>query len=327
MRDDCGVRMDDDPLGDLDDGLGRCGKVEGHFASEAVKVNEGKASIEIVEPPRYPDDPCSPYLRVDLPGGARLPRDNARRIWDRLLVREFMGGEEDLLVAQTDRVTKLNRMLCQVVVEMHCTETGDVEKDPAKIAKLYNYLTLQDQLWEMIQVRRLSFGDMFAYTIKCPTIMPNRKRCRGVVRGSMDLRYLQSAPMDREDVRAELITTTLKTGRVVEWEIRRVHHELKMIGYKDEDSMLSAAILVRVRKLDGKELKWGDESSLAAVSSGMRIRDRQELRKIFEEHERQLDIEDDFECEECGQKFKADLPVWSPDFFSVTELPEGLNIL
>lgn len=291
---------------------------------KAQKAEVQEKPMVIPEPPRFPEDPASPYMQVDLPRGAKMVGDP--KLWDRVLIHEFMGEQEDILASDLTFNAKINKILSSIIVEMYSTATGQVESKKPYILALFERFTSQDVYWLLIQARRTAFGDMFGYELECPRRKPDGKKCAGRIKGGQDLRKIKMCKMAPEDAKLDIFDDVLSTGKKVRWEPRLVEHDRRIDGYKDDDTLPSAAILLRVKQFGDTRLKWDDEESLDFARTKISMRERQELRKLFKKREAQMDLSDDYVCPKCGGKFNEDLPILSQSFFTVTELPEGLSI-
>jgi hypothetical protein len=278
---------------------------------EEISSSEDSKKIETEATKAHHMDVGPGVLTIELPCGFI---DDEDTLHDTLTVGEMTGYEEDILAGKGPIVPRLNQIIA------NCSKQfGDlVEK--REIAKAVVQMTAADRLAALVAIRRVSLGDYYDVKIECPD-----PKCKEQSRYSLHLADIDIVRMKnpRERVRED----TLYSGTVVKWHVMSAADEewLSKRTRKKED-VLTLAMLARIESVrvmvDGREEelvierddKKGYKQALATLKS-LKIRERNEIRKLFEEHEGSVDTDVEFACPACNYEWKADMDVGQIGFF------------
>lgn len=273
-------------------------------AEDALEEPEdGREAVETEKIPYHFMDIKPGVMGVWLPCGY-LDGDD---LHNEMVVHEMGGFEEDILAGKGPAMERLNTII------MRCTDSLGALKDKRDIARAVPDLTASDRMAALIAIRRASLGDKYPVKQECPS-----ERCKILSRFVLDLSLVEIMPMPNPRVRK--FDLTLQTGKSVKWHIMSgTDEEWLSSKQKKKEDVLTLAIMARVDEVDGKKIKRdGDkkeyqESMLLLKSLSMR--ERHELREVFQAHEGNVDTNVDFTCPECGYEWSADMDVTQPSFF------------
>jgi rubrerythrin len=85
---------------------------------------------------------------------------------------------------------------------------------------------------------------------------------------------------------------------------------------KRKEDMLTLAMMARVDAIDDESLDREKKyKKVLAQLKSLTIKERTEIRKLFEDSEGKVDTEVEFECPTCGYEWKADMDVGQASFF------------
>jgi hypothetical protein len=231
-------------------------------------------------------------------------------LYNTFVVHEMTGMEEDILTGKGAVMPRLNKILT------NCTDAVGDLSDKDTVARLVKALTAVDRMVMLIGVRRASLGDKYPLHIQCPD-------CDEKGKYEIDLAYLEQVPMKEPKVRKR--EDTIASGKTIHWHIMSGYDEewlqsqIKRLKNKD---MLTLAMLARVDKIDDYEVNRVDKlgEGLTALKK-FTLRERNEVRELFKEHEGSIDTEITHECPQCSKEFSADLDVGQPGFFFPAGMP------
>jgi len=320
----------DDVLGDLDEpeGVGE-GEAQGTGENEPQEavVESGEPVLEFPEEaepeevesplerlghPRMMDEANSPYVYVELPGGARLPNDPKLRLWRRLVLHEVRGEELDILnndeIPHRDR---MNMIFPSVIKEWFCDETGQAIRKKDTIAKLFRFVLSADRFWLWIQLRRATLGDPYSFSIPC-----TQDQCEGYGRKGYDLRLMKYRAMDEQDAKAVSLKDRLPSGKVMEWQPLRVHLEPRLLEDVDPKSRKTHALAVRLIKVDDRPMPWGNPATIQYLKR-MAGADLLAMEEIFKTREPNIDLGVKMQCAKpsCRNRWDDSVPIFDRDFF------------
>jgi len=249
-------------------------------------------------------------LTVDLPCGHI---DGEESLHDTMTVGEMTGYEEDILAGKGPIVPRLNQIIA------NCTKRFGSMTGKREINHAVNQMLAPDRLAALIAIRRVSLGDFYDVKIECP--FPG---CKEQSRFSLNLADIDIVKMG--DQRTRNREDRIGADRLVKWHIMSAADEEWLSKKtKRKEDVLTLAMLARVDAVevmvddvltlvevqrDGK----GYKRALALLKS-LPIRDRNDIRKLFEIHEGSVDTEVEFECPACSHEWKADMDVGQAGFF------------
>jgi hypothetical protein len=114
---------------------------------------------------------------------------------------------------------------------------------------------------------------------------------------------------------------TLTSGRVIDWHIMTAHDEEWLtLKRKKKEDLLTLNLLARVDKVDGEEVgKLRDDKNTyptaLKILKRLSIRERNEIRALFDEVEGSVETSVEFKCPTCGFEWEAEMGVGNLDFF------------
>lgn len=227
------------------------------------------------------------------------------------VVHEMTGVEEDLLAGKGPIMPRLNQVILNCI-----TSIGSVS-ERKELGPIVRSLTSVDRMILLVSIRRASLGDIYRVKYSCPS-------CGGSNNASVNLGLLE---IDRSDVVGNTHTTTLGSGRVIEWHTMTGIDEEWLQGQQKrqekmgQGDMLTLAMLTRVDAVDGEKIDRAKNLREAVRAlKGLRLSERNEIREMFKKTEGMIDTEVEYECSHCGHEFKADLDVGQVSFF----FPSGI---
>jgi len=254
-------------------------------------------------------------LTVELPCGYI---DGDGKLHDTLTVGEMTGYEEDILAGKGPIVPRLNQIVG------NCTRRFGDLTDKNEIHHAVTNMMASDRLCALIAIRRVSLGDYYDVKIECPS--PD---CREHSRFSLNLADIDIIRM--KDQTARVREDELSSGKTVSWHIMSAaDDEWLSKRTKKKEDVLTLAMMARVDAVDvnvsgsltltkvereGKKYKEG-----LALLKSLSIKDRNEIRRLFEIHEGSVDTEVDFQCPACNYEWKADMDVGQAGFFFPSDM-------
>ena len=266
--------------------------------------NEDRDLVETEKIPYHFMDIKPGVMGVWLPCGY-LDRDG--NLHNEMVVREMGGFEEDILAGKGPAMERLNTIIAR------CTTSLGSLKEKQDIARAVPELTASDRMAALIAIRRASLGDNYPVKQECPS-----DKCKVVSRFVLDLSTVEIMPMQDPMVRE--FDMTLETGKTVKWHIMSgTDEEWLSAKQKKKEDVLTLVIMARVDEVDGKKITRGGDKKKYQKSmillKSLSMRERHELREVFQRHEGNVDTNVDFTCPECGYEWTADMDVTQPSFF------------
>lgn len=238
-------------------------------------------------------------LAVELPAGYI---HNGEELHTQAVVREMRGHEEDILAGKGPIVARLN------AVVGNCLDSLGGVTDKAFLRRAATKLTAQDRMVILLAIRRVSLGDFYDCKITCP-------ECKVAQRVSLNLSEIEIVPMpdrmsrERKDV--------LSGGKEVEWHVIRTEDEEWLTMHKkNKRDQLTLGLLSRVDSIDGSKLDRARkyEEAVEALKD-LSVRDRDELRALFEREEGSVDTNVEYFCEECNHEWEGKMDIGQASFF------------
>ncbi|MDI3548126.1 MAG: hypothetical protein PWR10_1778 [Halanaerobiales bacterium] len=208
-------------------------------------------------------------------------------------MREMTTGEEDMLLnRRSGRDTRtINKVLqaCLVSPEVNVMD-----------------LLIGDRVFAMIQLRRLTYGDEYAFKVTCP-------RCNNRFEweenlGDLKVQYLQDPAW--ADPEHRFTFTLPKSGKTIKWRMMRGKDEQKLALLRREfpEAIMSSIMALRITEIEGEKMVS------RKFLSGLPASDAAAFRGEVESKECGVDTTIAIECLDCGNVFDIDLPIGA-DFF------------
>jgi len=278
---------------------------------ELAPVDEEGAKIETEATKAHHMDVGPGVLAIDLPCGFI---DQEGGLHDTLVVGEMTGYEEDILAGKGAIVPRLNQIIA------NCTKRFGDLTEKRDIANAVTQMTASDRMAALIAIRRTSLGDHYDIKIECPY-----RDCREQSRFTLNLSTIDIVKMKDQMVRTR--QDELESGKTVVWHIMSAADETWLTKRtKRKEDILTLAMLARVDAIDAVDedgsivrqevVREGKGYRVALnLLKSLSIRERNEIRKLFEEYEGSVDTEVEFECPACQHEWKADMDVGQAGFF------------
>ena len=273
--------------------------------NEALPFGEGGVLDKSQDQRPYEtDDAKSSYGALSLIGGylhKPTPADKPVLL-NRVIMREMSGKEEDMLSSEKIEVfLRFSHILSSCLVKIFNDEGVSVES-PIMMPDVVDNLTISDRMQMLLYLRMISIdkGHLFTFRANCP-------KCGSEFRKSVDLRELQQKQMANPSER--LYNILLPNGKTANCRILLGKHEREMNKVSESDSFqFSLQIKVRLQEIDGRPANLQDIQNMS-------LRDRNVLRRAFEEHEGGIDMAVAHRCTSCNVKSKIDVDIGQTDFF------------
>ncbi len=210
-------------------------------------------------------------------------------------LREITGVEEDMLASKSvPGGKKITHLIAG------CMERIGALADKSQFPDIARALTVGDRVFLMLAVRRVTLGDQYPFTAKCPEC--GKSRLYEVDLGGLAIKKM-------EDPKKRVYDTELPSSKLpVRFHVMTGKEEEKLAKTSEQDDQLSLTILARVELIGGKPASVGVLKRLGMI-------DRTFLRDQFNEVEGGLDMEVEIACGSCGEEFKIDLDIGQPGFF------------
>lgn len=211
-------------------------------------------------------------------------------------MREMTGEEEDVL---SQRKLSMAKRMQKVLVS--CTEKlGEITEKTA-LDTAIKELAVGDRVRLLLGLRVASLGGDYSFEILCG-------QCDNRFNGHVDLDSLDvttGSSADQNTFEAVLPGS----GKKVKFHPMTGADEEKMSTSKlAKESALSASIMARVTEVDG-------EAVTVQVIKKLSMRDRNYLRRRFEEIEGGVETDIEVSCPKCDTEFKTMVDIGQPGFF------------
>lgn len=247
--------------------------------------------MEEVETPKAADG------MVPLPCGY-LTREG--EIYTEARVREITGVEEDMLSSSSvPNDKKFNELL------IRCTESIGPQSDPEVVRVMLPKLPIGDRITLLFGIRRITLGDIYPFQVKCPS-------CGKLSSFHINLGELEVKKM--KDPKKRVYDEKLPSGKKVRFRVMTGDDEekVKKAAKKFKDDGPSLAILARVELLE-------EAPPTLPLVKALGMRDRNFLRKKFEEVEGGVDTSLEITCPACSHEFGTELNIMGKAFFFPSE--------
>lgn len=219
-----------------------------------------------------------------------------------IVLRGMTGHEEDMLTNR--KLMKsgeiINKIMGNCMVELN-GEPGN--------EKRFMDLRSPDRLFALIEMRRLSYGDIVPMELNCVD-----RDCGGVTRVEYDLSYLPMKEATDEQKVDDPVFTTVVDGKVVKFTYMDGHKETKLAkltrNNKDNEAeLLTLGMMMRIIEVEGVH-----PNGLRKWLKDLPVRERRKLREAMEETECGYDTTITVACEECGRPIRVRVEA-QPGFF------------
>lgn len=238
-------------------------------------------------------------LAIELPAGYIY---KGGELHTQAVVREMRGHEEDILAGKGSIVARLN------LVIGNCLEGLGEITDRTLLREAATKLTAQDRMAVLLAIRRVSLGDFYDCKITCP-------ECKVAQHVTLNLAEIEIVPMPDRMVRDR--ENKLPSGKKVKWHVIKTEDEEWLTTQKKKkQDQLTLGLLSRVDSVDDEKLDRAREYGKAVkVLKDLSIRDRAELRRLFDHEEGSIDTKVEYFCEECNHEWEGNMDVGQANFF------------
>lgn len=210
---------------------------------------------------------------------------------------EMTGSEEDMLGSKT--VPDFKKM--STLIGRCLRRLGSIS-DRGRLAALVSDLLVGDRVYLLFALRRVTLGDEYPFSAKCKNLTCAKE---GIY--TIDLSELTVKKMPEPLKR--IYDVTLPSGKAARFHPLDGHGEERLAKLDNHADRLSLSILGRLELLDAKPPTLEDVKALG-------IRDRNELRDMFEQNEGGVDTETEMTCSFCGEEWKEEVNPFQLGFFS-----------
>jgi len=260
-------------------------------------------------------------------GDFRLPCgyvDEKGRVFNHIYLKEQSGVEDDIMDDDELNVSeRMSRVIanCTEKLTTESNEPGSAITDRTIIdAAVCDQLkspalpfSIPDRMACLLFLRRISVGDKYDITRKCPECEKPLKD-KHIMLSSLKIYYCKDATKRRVKVKLP------RSGKEAVLRVLSASGERRIaemrVTMKDAKS---AAILARLESIDGQMLSGNNEKDMAAVKALSKL-DRKALIDTFNAMEGSIETEVEVKCDKvsCGAEFKFDLDL-GQIFFSNPE--------
>ncbi len=207
---------------------------------------------------------------------------------------ELTGNEEDLLASPS---VANNRKMGLLIGR--CVKRLGTIIDRGKLAMIADNLTIGDRTYLMFALRRITLGDQYPFKSTCPS-------CSRESTYEVDMSQLEIKKM--KDPMRRIYDATLPSGRLVRFRVLTGADENKLSSIRKMEDKLSTALVIRLEMLDGKPPTLQDIKQMS-------MRDRDDLRAEFDEHDGGVDTSLEMRCTLCGAEFNDEIDPGQAGFF------------
>jgi hypothetical protein len=237
-------------------------------------------------------DPKASQGIFDLPCGYL---DDSGVLHREVAVREMTGNEEDMLASKNVPVAKkMNELITR------CVSRIGTFTDAPQLAKIVQDLPVGDRMFLVFAIRQVSLGDDYPFKAACPEC--KKESIYNVLLSTLDIKAM---PDPSKRVFDDVLP---KSGKAFRYRILTGRDEERIGRLSKNDDTLSLAMQMRIELLDGKPPTLADLKALG-------IKDRNHIRKVFEDVEGGIDTTVDMTCEDCTHDFQTQLDVAQVGFF------------
>jgi len=272
--------------------------------TEKTQKQDDVEPVEVAKTKGHTLDIGPPTLSGELACG-HLDLDG--KLHSEFTVTEMTGVEEDLLAGRGPVVQRLNQVIANCTINIgSLTEKKD-------IVKAVMSLTAADRIVMLITLRRISLGDFYDIKIQCP-------KCDVMQNFALNLSELEIEKMI--DPRTRRYEHTLSTKKTVRWHIMTTEDEEWLTKKRRKGvDILTMTMLARLDEIDDEPVGRDDNERVAVKKlQGLRMKERNEIRALFDKYEGDVDTKCEFTCEACSYNWESDMDVAQPGFF----FPSGM---
>lgn len=250
------------------------------------------------------DDAQPSYGALELLGGYlyRQQPGSEPVLLNRVIMREMTGKEEDMLASEKVEVyLRFSHILSACLVKIYNDDGVSVET-PSMMPDVVDNLTISDRMQMLLYLRMISIerGHLFTFRTNCP-------KCGSEFRKTVDLRELEQKPMKNPSAR--IYDVQLSSEKTARCRVLLGKHEREMNKVSQADSyQFSLQIKVRLQEIDGSPANLQDIQNLS-------LRERNILRKAFDEYEGGVEMSVPHICTRCNVKSSIEVDIGQPDFF------------
>lgn len=243
------------------------------------------------------DEPKGSTLIVELPCGYLAENG---QIYREVVVREIDGEVEDMLANK-----KISPEAKSTELVIRCIERIGPYSDRETIAKIVPQLLIGDSVFLILAIRRVTVGDVFYFTEKCPSCEKNGQYQLDL---SSDLEVKVMPDPAKRSYAAKL-----PNGMNVVFHPMRIQDEKALAQFKKNvEDRATLSLIARVDSLNGEKPTIPGLKKLG-------FKQRSALRALFESVEGGVDTGLQLTCvnPECGEEFERELDINQKGFFSL----------
>ncbi len=248
-------------------------------------------------------DAISPEGTFDMIGGCIYEKDGEQVLLNKVTLDEISGVEEDIMAGKgKDFNSKFYRVLVSCTKALSNEDGSVVVDNKGDLRRVYKELAIADQVYLLLLLRIISVedGNIFRFKVPCPVCRPVRFMMR-----SVDLNEIEIKGMN--DPEKRIYDYTTKSGNTFRCKVMTANDE-KNIG-SSKENLATRVLSSRIVEMNGKPARISDLKKL-------KLRERNELRRAFEEKEGGVNTKITVECEECNAEFDTEIDITQGNFFS-----------
>jgi len=202
-----------------------------------------------------------------------------------ITLREMTGHEEDLLT--NEKLVRSGKALNQILA----ATILDIDGDSPVTEEMVLTLKSPDRLAALIELRKLSYGNMVDIKLEC-----SNKNCNGEYWGEYDLGLLPIKEAPDKD--PEKIFTATIDGKLVKVGYMDGRGEMRVSKAADTgEDIITIGMLSRIKEVEGIH-----PNGVSKWLKDMSVRERKKLRDLLKDTDYGYDTSIEVRCESCGRK-------------------------
>jgi predicted Zn-ribbon and HTH transcriptional regulator len=256
------------------------------------------------------EDATSPLLTFKLPRGFILKNGDETYLLNEATIHEMTGDEEDIIANENQSFTqKVHALVGSSLTSLSDGDGHMITDRKMLMEKVPQKLLMSDLLVSFLRIREVTVGSEVRQKVRCPECT-NDEGQPFIFTVILDLSEFEGLPVEGDPLQTIREYTTPR-GVKITWEMMDGELELAHEKKKNAKEKATAALLARVRTVNGEPAKKEVLKKMAYV-------ERTAIRKQFDQ-EGGIETDFDCKCRNCGYQFKVPLEIGGTDFFSPSE--------
>lgn len=243
-----------------------------------------------------------------LGGYVKVDDNGEKHLLNIVTLEEISGAEEDILADTKYEFThRMRRVLANCMKEIS-NEDGSVSvSSKSELNRICGSLATSDRVYLLLLLRIISVenGGKFKFDVICPN-----QQCKKQTSHTVDLDKLEVFPMI--DPLERVYDYKTKAGNVFRCKVHSGEDEEKSESLSNSRNKATDILSARILEMNGKKVNVSQLKSL-------KLRERNELRRMFDKKEGGVDTACIITCNHCGVSFEGEIDVRQRDFFFPAE--------